>query len=117
MLDPLKPLLLALLGLGVVLGLVSKQQVLRTIGRMIFFPVLLAVILTYGKQIWIHMDSFSQMAVAVAILLAGIVFLLKIVLGKELFTDVLGNFIYDVLKTVVLFPFRLIKRIIQSRRY
>lgn len=119
MLNVLKYLLLMIMALGLIVGLVSRRQVFRTIGGMIFFPILIAIIYTYGKNIFNQMDSINQLITAAIILFIGILIVLRILFGAQILTHLAGNFIYDILKALFLFPFRIMQKIFHLilRRY
>lgn len=57
------------------------------------------------------MDSFSQLIAAALILIIGLLIVLRILFGANLFKHLAGNLIYDVLKALFLLPFKLTQKI------
>lgn len=111
MLTDLKPLFLVLMAFGLMLGLLSRKKVFKAIGRMIFLPMLFWVLFNYINRFYNNLNTFPQVLFLVVFSILILVAILRLTLGKTVFTDVLGNFIYDLLKAFFLLPFRLMTKL------
>jgi hypothetical protein len=110
--NDLKPVIFMLLAVGVILGLLSPR---KAIGRILAMVILVPMAVGIGGG---YLKTFVENAATpadFAILLAGvllvIIVLLRILLGKEIFTHIIGNFIYDILKESFFMFFRLLGRL------
>lgn len=112
----IKVLIFILMAIGLIFGLVSKARIGKYILGLVFIPIVLGVIWTIFKGAYSGMSALQSMLFATIILVVGLVVVLRILLGKELWSTVVGNFIYDVIKWLFLLPFRMIKWILEHIR-
>jgi len=119
----IKVLLIMLTGFGVMLGIVRVAKVPLILSRILILPLFLGILLNIGRQWWSLMSSGERALVCLVLMPVGMVVLMRLVLGKALFTEILGHFIYDVLKwcfflfwrivgSIFYFPIWLIRRLI-----
>lgn len=100
--------ILVFLGLGVIVGLVKPRRVGGFLMWLIFGPVLIMVAFNEGREIFAQLSPLQQLAFALLAGLGAIVILLKLTLPPRVWDTVIGSFIYDLLKAIVLTPFRII---------
>jgi hypothetical protein len=93
--------------LGVVFVLVTLQRVSQRLAAMAVVPVLVGIAVTYGKEAWAGMAGMDQLWVVVG-LLVGIPFVMAHFLWPGLCTAVFGNLFYDLLRSVLACPLRLL---------
>lgn len=103
----MKVLIILALGFGVMFGIVSPRKAGKKIGVMLLFPLLLTIAWSLFSETWNNISPHEK----IALLIGGSIILLTIVLigtpfGREVFAAIVGNFIYDVIKTVVSLPSR-----------
>ena len=118
---PLKLLILVMLAMGLMVGLVSKKRIARYIAGIIFLPVLLYSVFSFFKGVLHNMGQVQSILLALAILLIGALVVMRLVLGHEIWSTVVGNFIYDVFKWIITLPFRILRaiywKIIKRNKY
>jgi len=108
-----KVLIFLILIIGFMLGLVSKKRLGKFISGLIFIPIVLMVLWNSIKGAGAAMDSPISILLAIGILVVGALLALRLLLGDKILHTILGNFIYDILKWLVLLPFRLLKWLIE----
>jgi hypothetical protein len=101
-------LMFILIALGITIGLVKPRRMGRLVIWLIFGPALIGVGFNMGKQIFWTLSPVQQILFIILVPVGAIVILLRLVLPRDVWANVLGNFIYDLLKFVVLLPFRMI---------
>lgn len=99
-------LILVLLGLGVTLGLVKPRRVGRFVLSLVFGPVLIGIGFTVGAPIFDTLPPVQKVAFVVVIGLAALLVLLRVALPRDIWAGVVSAFVYDVLRFVVVAPFR-----------
>ena len=97
----LKLLFIMLTGFGVMLGIVRIARVPLILARLFIFPVLLVILWNAGRQWWTMLPLGQRALVFLVLLPVGMMVIMRLVLGKELFNHILGNFLYDVLKWIL----------------
>jgi hypothetical protein len=119
----IKVLLIMLTGFGVMLGIVRVASVPLILARILILPLFLGILWNVGRQWWNLLPPGERALVFLVLFPVGMIALMRLILGKDLFRHVLGNFIYDVLKwsffqfwrivgLVVNFPIWLIRRLL-----
>jgi hypothetical protein len=119
----IKVLLIMLTGFGVMLGIVRLASVPLILARILIFPLFLGILLTAGRQWWDLLPPAERAFMCLVLLPVGMIVFLRVILGKNLFTQILGHFIYDVLKwsffkfwriveIIFYFPIWLIRRLL-----
>jgi hypothetical protein len=76
---------------------------------MLFMPLFILIVLSILKSMASGMNIFGQILLWGVVLIVGLALILRLLLGRELFGHVVGNFVYDVLKWLVKLPFRLFR--------
>lgn len=109
------PLIIIIIAFGLILGFLSRKQAFNKLGRILIIAALSPVLISISKNTFSQLPSWQKPLVAIVFLAAGLFLILRILLGKDLFNNIAGNFIYDGLKAVITFPFRIISGMI--RRY
>ncbi|MBW2135840.1 MAG: hypothetical protein JRG72_11560 [Deltaproteobacteria bacterium] len=103
----IKQLLIMLVGFGVILGLIRVSRLPKILARILILPIILGMLYAAGHQWWVQLPAVQQQLVLIVLLPVALVILLRLVLGAELFREVLGNFIYDLLKNGFILLFNL----------
>ncbi len=111
MLSQFRVLVLLLLTFGLTIGIVSGKRVGKFIAGMIFMPLLLMVAFTYIQKVRVTLDPAMSLLFTIAILFAVLIIVLRLLLGKQIWHGVVADFVYDLLKWLVLLPFRIVRRI------
>ncbi|MHB9074220.1 MAG: hypothetical protein ACYC6G_11925 [Desulfobaccales bacterium] len=96
--EAFKLLLLILTGLGVMLGIIRISRVPKIFARILFIPLIIGIIYSAGIDFWRQLPVAYQIITLIVLLPIFLIVLLRIVLGADLFREVLGNLIYDLLK-------------------
>ena len=94
----IKVLLIMLTGFGVMLGIVRLASVPLILARILILPLFLGILLTTGRQWWDLLPPAERAFMCLVLLPVGMIVFLRLILGKTLFTQISGHFIYDVLK-------------------
>lgn len=100
--------LLLVLGLAfaAMLGVIAPRRVPGILGRILLLPLLLGVLFAVLGQLFREASPLMQLVLLLGLGPIALVVLLRIVLGKSLFTHILGNLIYDLLKAAFLGAWR-----------
>ncbi len=107
-------LIILLIAFGLIFGFFTREQAFRKLGKVLIMAALLPVFISLFKTCLSQL-SFEKKIIFLAVFgLIGIFVLLRILLGKSIFNHFLGNFAYDGLKAVFLFPFKIISRLIRT---
>jgi hypothetical protein len=93
-----KVLLIMLTGFGVMLGLVRLASVPRMLARLLILPLFLGILWNAGRQWWRLSPPGERGLICLALFPVGLIVLMRLILGKDLFMQILGHFIYDALK-------------------
>lgn len=104
----LAPLILVVLAFGILLGLTKPRRIGKFAVGVLVGPLLIAIAFTAGREIF---DSLPVTQKILFALLAGVgllVLILRFALPRDVWAGVTADFIYDVLKFVVLLPFRIL---------
>jgi len=118
-LNLLKPVLLVIFALAIVLGLMSPKKLPKILAMWILGPLLFAIGIGYFKSFFSQTNSWQQLLIIAVGAFVVIVIGARLIFGKGIYHAVAGEFIYDVLKSVILLPFRIlhgIGRIFSRRR-
>lgn len=95
----LKLLVILGLALGLIVGLISKQRVAKTIGLMVVFSILMPFGWSLLNSLWDSLSSIERLlAVLGGSFLVLIVLLTTTTFGREVLASMLGDFFYDGLK-------------------
>lgn len=107
----IKPLLLIVFAIAIMLGLMSPKKLPKIFAMWIFGPIVFAVVLSNFKGIF---SSVGYLEKFLILLILGfiIMFLIsRMVPLNRISEGVTSNFIYDVLKFIVLLPVKIIRGI------
>lgn len=107
-------LFIMLIGFGLMLGIYSRQQAFRKLGRLLLLAALGSMFLSMGKNYFSQLPPFQQLIFGIMALGAILFIGLRILAGRAIFNRVMENIIYDGLKAIFLFPFRLIGMIFRK---
>ena len=107
-------LVILFIAFGLMLGFFTKGQALRKLGRVLLIAAFVPIFIGVGKGYFYQLSSGQKLIFAVAVSTVGIFVVLRILLGKDLFNEVMGRFIYDGLKAIFLLPFRIIGKFIRN---
>lgn len=113
MLMQLKQLIIVLIGLGLILRFLTRQQALRKLGMVLLTTAFFPFIVSFGQNFYYQLTPIQKVGLIAFLLPLTVFIILRILLGKDLFNNIAGNFIYDGLKAVMIFPFRIITRLIR----
>ncbi len=111
--NEIRVLMITIIGLGLILGLISNRKAFALIARVLLMAALLPIGIAVIQPAFSQLSLFERIITILIVSLIGLVLILRIVLGKILFTEIVGHFLYDVLKVVVLFPFRVLARLLR----
>lgn len=100
-----------LTGFGVMLGVVRIASVPMFLARILLLPLLLVTFWNVGRQWWNLLPPGERVLICIVLLPVGMIVLMRLVLGKDLFKHILGNFIYDALKWSFLKFWRIVQLI------
>jgi len=106
--NSIKLLMLMLVSFGVILGFIRLARLPQILVRILIIPVVLGIIFAMGRQGWGQLPPLQQAMALLVVLPIGLIILLRMVLGKEIFKHVIGNLVYDLLKNGFFFFFRFI---------
>src|SRR5438552_10157822 len=106
----LQTLILILLGLGVMLGLVRPKRIGTFLAGLILGPLLAEVLFSFGNQIFLSLTVLQQALFLVLVLAAAGIALLRFALPKGAWESLIGDLVYDLLKSAVLLSFKTIAR-------
>lgn len=109
-------LAIVLIGFGLILGVFTRDQAFRKLGRILIFVALTPILIGAGKSYFYQLPVAQKIILASIMLPVGIFIALRILLGRDIFNDVMGRFIYDALRFVITLPFRIISLLIQRFR-
>lgn len=102
----LAPLFVLGLALAVILGLIAPRRVPGILGRFFLLPLLVAFLLSLGWQSLRAASPWTQLLLLLTLGPVVLVVLLRLLLGQALFTHLLGDLLYDLLKTACLGAWR-----------
>lgn len=108
----LRFLMFLILIFGFTVGVVSQKRITKFIAAMIFMPMLLGLVWYYIRYFRANLPPMESLLFTTGILVVGLVLVFRFLLGKGLWHDLAGHFIYDVLKWIVSLPFRLLRGLI-----
>jgi len=108
-------LVILLIAVGLILGFFTSGQALRKLGRVLLIVAFAPVLIGIGKNHFSQLPSEQKLIFAILLSVVAILVVLRIFLGKGLFNEVMGRFIYDGVRAVFMFPFRLISSL--TRKY
>ena len=95
-----KQLYLVLLGLGLMLGLVTRRQVFRRIAMLIVTPVVVVVGWQSLQAVWQSTPFEARLLLlGIGLPLSLLVLLVGTSFGREVFASILGNAAYDGLRS------------------
>ena len=109
-------LAIVFIGLGLILGVFTRDQAFRKLGRVIIFAALFPILIQIGRSYFSQLPIEQKMIFVLIMLPVGIFIGLRILLGRDIFNDIMGRFIYDALRFVITLPFRIISFFIQRYR-
>ena len=103
-------LIILALGLAVMFGILSPKKASKKIGMMLIVPLLLTIAWSLLSETWDNISFLER----IVFLLSGVVVLLAVVLvgtrfGREVLASMIGDFLYDTIKSVVTFPARFLR--------
>jgi hypothetical protein len=114
-LNTVAPLIIILAGLGIMLGILSPWRALKIVGvSLIIIPLIIAVSIPILKELLSQANTPTEIALLIAIGFILLAFFLRLLLGKQIFFNIVGSFIYDVFKAVVLFVFKGFRKFFKS---
>lgn len=95
----LKQLFLILLGIGVMVGLVSRKKALRIMLRMLLMPFVLLIGWYFLLPVWQQLTPLQCfIAILIAVPATAWYLLVHTAFGREVLASILGNFFYDVMR-------------------
>lgn len=94
----LAPLFVLGLALAVILGLIAPRRVPGILGRFFLLPLLVAALLFLTWQSLRAASPWTQLVLLLTLGPVVLVVLLRLMLGQGLFTHILGDLLYDLLK-------------------
>lgn len=103
-----------LIAFGLILGFLSKGQAFKKLGRVLLIVALAPIFIGVGKTYYYQMPQAQKIILFLIIIPGGTLIILRILLGKDIFNNVLGSFIYDAIKAVFTFPFKIISKLIRT---
>ncbi len=107
-------LMILVIAFGLILGFFTRSQAFRKLGRVLLFAALIPFFISFFKTYLVQLPLLQKVFFIVVIAIIGIFLILRLVFGKDIFTNLAGNALYDGLKALLSFPFRIIGKIIRS---
>ena len=110
-LNLIKPLLLIGFAIAILFGLMSPKKLPKIFAMWIFGPILFAIVVSSFKGVFSSVGYFEKFLM---LLIAGfiIMFIISRIIPRNSISEgVASNFIYDVLKFIVLLPLKMIRAI------
>lgn len=101
-------LIFILLALGIMLGVVKPKRMGKFLLWLILGPVLTGVAFALGKQVFASLTPLQQAIFVILGSVAAFAIVLRLVLPKGVWDSLLGDLIYDLLRSVMLLPFRML---------
>jgi len=111
---PLLLLAIVSIGFALIFGLLKRGTALKSLGLVVLIALLAPFFVGLFHSTLSRYSQVQQVVLAI-VLLGGAIFMgLRILMGREVFSTVVGNFVYDTLKVIVLFPFRVLGNIFRA---
>ena len=107
-------LFIMLIAFGLILGIYSRQQAFQKLGRLLLLAALGPMFFSMGKNYFSQLPPLEKLIVGFLALGTMVFIGLRILAGRALFNRVMENIIYDGIKAIFLFPFRLIGMIFRK---
>ena len=107
----LKPLLIIGFAFAITLGLMSPKRLPKIFAIWIFCPLLFAILLTYLKGIFVNLGLLEKIIFIGVLGVIALVVITRLFLGKHAFEGLATHFIYDILKFIILLPFKILRGI------
>lgn len=104
---------------GILIGIKgAKKKLMLVLISLIFFPVLGKVVFGFLKDVYMGMDESIKLFILFLSPLLMIFILLRI-FGKGIPETVVGNFVYVIVRNILLLPFKILSlpfRLLRRRR-
>jgi hypothetical protein len=101
-----------IIAFGLILGFFTKEQAFRKLGRVLLIVALMPVFIDIGKNHFNQLPLEQKVILSIIVLTGVLLMILRILLGSDIFKNVISNFIYDGLKFICTLPIRVISSII-----
>ena len=111
----LAPLILALMALGVILGVTRPRRIGKYILSLIFMPLIIAIAFAIGRSTYAALSPAGKILLIGCMpfaILCGLLYLLP----SHVTASIMGDLIYDFLKFIFLAPSRLLGRLLSVGR-
>jgi hypothetical protein len=110
----MKQLVILLLGFGVMFGVISPKKAFKRFGMMLIFSLMLALLWALISETWDNITFLEKIAVLaigpIAILAA---FLFGTRFGRKVLASMIGDFLYDTIKSVIAFPSKCLRLLLR----
>lgn len=113
---PLLLLAIAFIGLALTFGLLKRGPALKSLVFVVLIALLAPFLAGLFQSIFASLPPVQRIVLAIVLLGVTIFLGLRTLLGREVFGTVMGNFVYDFLRVIALFPFRLIGNIFRAHK-
>ncbi len=108
------PLVILLIAFGLILGFFTKNQALRRLGRVLAVASFTPILIDAGGNYFFRLSLEQKLILAALVSVAGVLVVLRILVGKSMFSRVMGKAVHDGIKAVFLFPFKMIVKLLQT---
>lgn len=112
--SPLTLLFILAIAFGLILGVFTKEQALRKLGRLLIVAAFMPIIFNIAKNHFMAlnwMDKVLILLIAVPIII-GV--LLRILLGRDFYGRLAGSFVFGILKSICALPFKIVSAIMKK---
>ena len=101
-------LIILLIASVLIVGFFTRQQAFRKLGRVLIMAAFIPFFINLSKNVFSQLPLEQKIIIAIIVTAVGSFALLRILLGKSVFNNLIGNYVYDGLKAVFTFPFKII---------
>ncbi|MEW6419501.1 MAG: hypothetical protein AB1480_15535 [Nitrospirota bacterium] len=107
-------LIILLIAFGLILGFFTREQAFRKLGRVLIMAALTPFFISFFKTYLSQLPLLEKVLFIIVIGIVGIFIILRLIFGKDVLANIAGNFLYDGLKAVLAFPFKMMGRLIKN---
>jgi type III secretory pathway component EscT len=107
-------LFILVIAFGLILGVFTKDQAFRKLGRLLIVAAFMPVIYNIAKN---HFMALNWMHKALILLISVPIIigvLLRILLGRDFYGRLAGSFVFGVFKSICALPFKIVSAIIRK---
>jgi hypothetical protein len=99
---------------GLILGFFPRQKAFRKLGRVLIMAAFVPFFISLSKNYFYQLPSEQKLLFSIVLIVGGFFVLLRIVLDRDLFNEVMGRFVYSGLKAIFIFPFKIVSKLLRT---